>query len=295
MLCEISLLGNFVTTWSITCVLSLIFVFPSSGLLFYLYYWKPTYESWRYKTNPKFPKPEKVRDEILTMLKGLFVANICPAFTLYLMQHNLSKGYCGLGNYSVTYLIGSFFFAWIFSDFFEFFYHYCGHKFSLLWNVHKHHHVFANPSPFAVIADEYLDQFARAAPLVILPLIMPINMDLLFLTYSIFFYGYGVYLHWGFELEYPDAHHPFINSSFQHYLHHAISVKNKPYHTGFFFKFWDRLFGSSYDGECFCVKCEQKAGKRTREAFDKVVKYDYSVLLSPSFWFPSSKEDMKDQ
>jgi hypothetical protein len=40
----------------------------------------------------------------------------------------------------------------------------------------------------------------------------------------------------------------------QHYLHHAISVKNKPYHTGFFFKLWDQLFGSMYKGECFCVK-----------------------------------------
>jgi len=293
MLCEISDWGNFVITWLTCSLLSLVFVIPTSGTLFYLYYWKPTYESWRYKSNPKFPKPEKIRDEVRMMFKGLGVASICPALTLFLMQHNLSKAYCGLGGHSYMYLLWTFFFAWLFSDFFEFIYHYLGHKITALWIIHKHHHVFANPSPFAVIADEYLDQFVRATPLVILPLLMPINMDVLFLQYALLFYGYGVYLHWGFECEFPDAHHPFINSSFQHYLHHAISVKNKPYHTGFFFKVWDNLFGSVYDGNCFCAKCEQKAGRRTKEQFDKIVKYDYSVLLSPSFWLTQSKETEK--
>jgi len=218
------------------------------------------------------------------MLKGLAIAAVSPALTLYLMQHKLSKGYCGLGDYSVLYLIGTFFATWIFSDFFEFFYHYLGHKFSALWSVHKHHHQFFNPSPFAVIADEYLDQFIRSLPLVIIPLALPVNMDMLFVQYVVFFYGYGVYLHWGYELNYPDAHHPIVNSSFQHYLHHAISVKNKPYHTGFFFKIWDQLFGTVYGGDCFCVKCEQAAGKRTLEEFEKVTKFDYSPLLQPSFW-----------
>jgi sterol desaturase/sphingolipid hydroxylase (fatty acid hydroxylase superfamily) len=40
------------------------------------------------------------------------------------------------------------------SDFAEFIYHYAGHYFSAMWSIHKHHHVFYNPSPFAVIADE---------------------------------------------------------------------------------------------------------------------------------------------
>jgi len=162
-----------------------------------------------------------------------------------------------------------------------------GHRLNYFWAIHKHHHQFSNPSPFAVIADEYLDQFIRAAPLVIIPLVMPINMDLMFLQYAVMFYAYGVYLHWGFESEYPDAHHPVLNSSFQHYLHHAISVKNKPLHTGFFFKLWDQMFGTMYVGECFCAKCEQRAGKRTPEAFEKIVKHDYSVLLQTSFWFSS--------
>ena len=47
---------------------------------------------------------------------------------------------------------------------------------------------------------------------------------------------FGIYLHWGFESDLLPADHPIMNTSFQHYAHHAISINNKPYHTGFFFK-----------------------------------------------------------
>ncbi|CAF0935087.1 unnamed protein product [Rotaria sordida] len=83
-----------------------------------------------------------------------------------------------------------------------------GHTIDMLWNVHKSHHQFYNPTPFAVIAEDYVDQIVGASPLVFIPALVPINMDLLFFQFAIFFYGYGVYLHWGHEFSYPDAHHP---------------------------------------------------------------------------------------
>jgi len=38
-----------------------------------------------------------------------------------------------------------------------------------------------------VIADEWADQFARALPLLVLPIVMPMNMDLIFFEFAIFF------------------------------------------------------------------------------------------------------------
>jgi lathosterol oxidase len=87
--------------------------------------------------------------------------------------------------------------------------------------------MFYNPTPFAVIADEYLDQFVRTLPLVILPLALPINMDLMFLIYSTLFYGYGVYLHWGHESSLLSAHNPIFNTAYHHYIHHAVSAKGR--------------------------------------------------------------------
>ncbi len=34
----------------------------------------------------------------------------------------------------------------------------------------------------------------------------------------------------------------YINTSFQHYCHHAKSLMNRPYHCGFFIKLWDNMF-----------------------------------------------------
>lgn len=292
MLCEIQTWGNFLATWLILTLIAFVIIMLLSGSLFWKYYMNPTYESWRYKTNPQYPPPEKVRDEILTMLKGLGTAIICPSLSLWLTQHGYSRAYCGFEAYGVGYTIFSFFVTWIISDFWEFWYHRLGHTKQTFWNIHRWHHQFFNPSPFAVIADEYLDQLARSAPLVVLPLLMPVNMDMLYLQFGLFFYGYGVYLHWGFESEYPDAHHPWINSAFQHYLHHAISINNKPYHTGFFFKIWDQLFGSIYTGDCFCAKCCQKKGKRTLEIYNQIEKPDYSILFVPSFWFNAKSKEV---
>jgi lathosterol oxidase len=117
-----------------------------------------------------------------------------------------------------------------------------------------------------------------------MPLVVPINIDLMFFEYGVFFYSYGCYLHWGYELDWPDAHHPVMNTAFQHYCHHARASMGRPYHCGFFLKCWDQLFGSMYDGECFCVKCQRARGQRTRAQFELVQVPDYTQLTRPGFW-----------
>lgn len=292
MLYAIAQRGNFLTTWAVLTVLAFVMMMLMSGTLFLRYYARPTFETWQWKSNPEFPPATLVRREVLQMLKGIYTATFCPALALHLVNAGWSKAYGGLGGHSVGYLVFTFFVVWIGSDFYEFAYHRMGHSFSFWWKQHKGHHVFFNPSPFAVIADDHVDQFIRSAPLLFLPMLMPINMDLLFFTYGAFFYGYGVYLHWGFEHRLLDAHHPWINTAFQHYVHHAKSTLNRPMHTGFFFKLWDQLAGSLYKAgpeECLCAKCSMARGERTREAFEALEKPDYSVLLKPSFWWNGGK------
>jgi len=289
MLCEINQhAGSFLGTWVYLSFLETIFLFAVSTPAFYHYYARRniTYEKWIYKSNPKYPTPAKVRDEIFQMLKGMLCATVCPALSLHLASHGYSNAFCGWGDRSLYYHIGTMIFTWMVSDFFEFAYHRLGHVDVKWWNHHRHHHVFHNPSPFSVIADEPIDQFFRSSPLLVLPLLIPINMDALFLLFGLFFYIYGVYLHCGYEHSFISPHNGFINTSFQHYAHHARSSMNTPYHCGFFFKIWDQLFGTLYPESkgCFCAECARKNGERTVEEFNKVKLYDYSVLFKPSFW-----------
>ena len=291
MLHAIAQRGSFLTTWLALTAIGLGLTLVMSGLLFFVYYWRPTFEAWQRKSNPDFPEPAMVRREVLQMLKGILVATFCPALALHLVDAGWSKAYAGLGGFGVGYLVFTFFVAWIGSDLYEFVYHRLGHTRAFWWRQHKHHHVFFNPSPFAVIADDYVDQLIRSAPLLFIPLLMPINMDLLFFTYGAFFYGYGVYLHWGYETRWLGAHNRWINTSFQHYVHHARSTLNRPLHTGFFFKLWDQLAGSVYEADphsCLCAGCCRARGERTPEAFAALVKPDYSPLLRLSFWLRGS-------
>ncbi len=143
----------------------------------------------------------QVRDEIVQTLRSIAISCLCPALSLWLTRNGSSYAYCGDGGYGTGYLIFSFFVIWIGTDLYEFSYHYIGHITAFGWENHKLHHVFFNPSPFAVLADDAFDEFMQSAPMLLFPLIMPMNMDLLFATYTLFFYGYGTYLHWGFELK----------------------------------------------------------------------------------------------
>jgi hypothetical protein len=67
--------------------------------------------------------------------------------------------------------------------------------------------------------------------------------------------------------------------------HHAISAKNRPIYCGFFFKLWDALFGTQYEGACACCECRPKRSVQEWEAIEKP---DYSVLLSAGWWLTSS-------
>ncbi|XP_063712343.1 uncharacterized protein LOC134840466 [Symsagittifera roscoffensis] len=282
--------------WLVVTSAALVFIMFSSGLVFYWLYWPSnvTYEKWRCKSNPAYPSVEKVRDEIVQMLKGLCCSTIFPSLSIYLSatgstSPSLTQGFCGWWDFSLGYHLFSLFVVWIGSDFYEFAYHRLGHVSFPFWKHHKHHHVFYNPSPFAVIADEWIDQFVRSLPVLLIPVLMPVNLDLLFVTYAVCFYFYGVYLHSGHELDCLSAHNKYINTSFQHYCHHAKSLMNKPYHCGFFIKLWDNLFSCVYpEDKCFCAECSRSKGERSFEAYEKVHVPDYSLLFEAKTWLGKS-------
>ena len=231
MLCEVTEYG-FVALWLTFTILGLTSMLILSTAVFYPYYVTPTFEAWQRKNNPQFPQPSTVKREIIHMCKGLGVATLCPSFTLMASKWGISQGYCGQHATAPSLLLQALV-IFFFTDLYEYCYHWLGHRFMLLWSIHRHHHMFFNPTPFAVIADEYADQFVRTLPMVILPLVMPINMDLLFGIFASLFYGYGVYLHWGYESTWLSAHNPIFNTAYHHYTHHAIAAKGRyePYAT----------------------------------------------------------------
>ena len=231
-------------------------------------------------------------------------------------MHNRGYGYCEINesNGGWTWIATSFFIVWIFTDFYEFLYHWCGHSFQAMWKLHKGHHHFYNPTPFAVIADNPIDQFFRAAPLLFFPMIFPVNIEMLFTMFSVLFYFNGLIQHSGHEPYHLDkigidGHNKYLLTSYHHYLHHAKSTMNRPLYNGQLLQLWDYLAGShvyiplsstpTASGEqavsaekstCLCSKCAREQGLRSMDEWNRLTKPDYSVLLSVSFWLSPNPE-----
>merc|ERR1711920_920671 len=110
-----------------------------------------------------------------------------------------------------------------------------------------------------------------------------LDIDVLYISTGFPNMLYGMYLHCGHELPCLPYDSKIWNTSFQHYVHHAVSVKNKPLHTGFFVKLLDNLAGSVYEGTQVLPALEDwRLGNRSRERWEREVKPnlpDYRVLL----------------
>ncbi len=73
---------------------------------------------------------------------------------LLVLVPRLQPALCeALTDYPLWYIPISIFGVFLVMEVFEWTFHWACHRNSLLWKVHKHHHRYANPTPFGVMAD----------------------------------------------------------------------------------------------------------------------------------------------
>lgn len=279
--------------WTAYAAFTYVVLTGSSVAAFIYYYVYPTYNKWRFKSNPKYPSPTYVLGELfLGGILGPWAVTFVASIHLYLISNGTFKHHCDTPT-TWSYRLFSAVMVIVVTDFYEWGWHYLGHFLDKLWLVHKHHHKYYNPTPFGTIADYPMDNFMRSLYVVVVNVVsylifgVYLDIDMVYFATAPVTMFWGMYLHCGHELECLPYNHRFFNTSFQHYAHHAVSVKNKPYHTGFFIKLWDDMAGSVYKGTQVIPAVEdQKLGNRTQAHWDKDIKPnlpDYSVLLSPKW------------
>jgi sterol desaturase/sphingolipid hydroxylase (fatty acid hydroxylase superfamily) len=283
MICNFMIQDTFLGTWAVLMGASELFLFTLSTSLFRWLYFNVTYDMWLLKTNPKFPSPQVVCDEFVGSFLGMILGCSPMAIALYLSAKQGSDrlefyhGYC-TGSDEDTYSIGSNILqalCLVFTlDFLLWGSHTLQHIVEPLWKVHRDHHMFPNPTPLGTSANDGLEIAVYACPVLVLPLFVPINMDIAFSVFLILFGVFTTYIHTGYEFRWHDAHHPILSSSYHHYQHHALSFMNRPLHCGALIKVWDQLSGQVYTGNCKCVSCRH----RTPEQFENTIVPDYSIL-----------------
>jgi sterol desaturase/sphingolipid hydroxylase (fatty acid hydroxylase superfamily) len=198
----------------------------------------------RWKTQRQPTRPDQVRGEVIDGLLSMSMVMGCMAITLWCSYNGYNQLYASPSEYSLWAIPLGIFGVFLIMEVFEWAFHWACHQNSLLWKVHKHHHRYSNPTPFGVMADNPVDMFIKASPILWIPFLFPIWDVALIGTFATINFLYGTYLHAGFDPPWmPSPHSRYLVSAWHHNEHHAGSVNNN---FGFFTGFMDIAFGTRF-------------------------------------------------
>ena len=183
--------------------------------------------------------PNQIRLEIAYVVRSVpFMA--VPTVVMFLLEvRGYSRLYDNVAGFSDwTFLLTSVMTFLMFTDGLIYWIHRLLHSKLLYKSLHKAHHKWKVPTPFASHAFHPLDGFLQSFPYHLYPFLFPLHKVsylLLFVLVNI----WTVSIHDG-NYHVPEPLKPFINGSAHHTDHHLYYN----YNYGQFFTLWDRLGGS---------------------------------------------------
>ncbi|KAH7000083.1 hypothetical protein EDB80DRAFT_866132 [Ilyonectria destructans] len=254
-------LRQFITLFLITWIFGLAVYFIVAALSYQFIFDKRTFN------HPRFIK-NQVRLEMISANKALPVMALITA-PIFLAEVN---GYGKL--YDTTeegpglwYNYFQFPLFLVFTDFCIYWAHRWLHLPSVYKYLHKPHHKWIMPTPFASHAFHPLDGYVQSLPYHIFPFIFPLQ-KMAYVALFIFVNLWAVMIHDG---EYM-TNNPFINGAACHSLHHSRFEVN----YGQFFTAFDRMGGTYRMPEAWMFKREenmsQKRWNSEAKKFDELVK-----------------------
>jgi Delta7-sterol 5-desaturase len=143
-------------------------------------------------------------------------------------------------------------------DSYYYFAHRAMHSRLLFRHVHRVHHEFTNPTPFASYAFHPFEAVIELAIIGVLLLTIPLH-PLAVAAYYVIFTALNVVSHLGFEL-YPAWVSRWFITSAHHNLHHTRFIG----HYMLLFNIWDRALGTNYPD--YHSLCERLAAARRTDA-----------------------------
>eukprot|EP01090_Pellita_catalonica_P000022 TRINITY_DN10017_c0_g1_i3.p1 TRINITY_DN10017_c0_g1~~TRINITY_DN10017_c0_g1_i3.p1 ORF type:complete len:259 (-),score=1.81 TRINITY_DN10017_c0_g1_i3:18-794(-) len=175
------------------------------------------------ETHPRFLKNQKRKEITLSMISIPIMGVITtPVFLLELMGY--SKLYDGLGDYGVASIPISIVAFLLFTDCGIYWIHRGLHHPLLYTTIHKPHHWWKIPTPFASHAFHPLDGFAQSVPYHVYVFLFPIN-KWVYLSMFVFVNFWTISIHDG-SYALPEALSRFVNGASHHTEHHLKFVYN---------------------------------------------------------------------
>ncbi|KAJ5675904.1 Delta(7)-sterol 5(6)-desaturase [Penicillium macrosclerotiorum] len=220
---------QFMSFFLITWIFGLLVYFVVATLSFIFVWDKTTYN------HPKFLK-NQVALEIKQAMSSMPPMALLTAPFFVLEVRGYAKLYDTVAEEPFPYYsILQFPIFIVFTDFFIYWIHRGLHHPSVYRTLHKPHHKWIMPSPFASHAFHPLDGWSQSVPYHVFPFIFPLQ-KLAYVFLFAFINLWTVFIHDG---EYV-ANSPVVNGAACHTMHHLYFN----YNYGQFTTLWDRLGGS---------------------------------------------------
>jgi len=247
--------------WAIVWLFGLVLYFGFATLSFVFVFDKATLK------HPKFLK-NQVRMEIAQATKAMPLMALLTALCMVAEVRGYSKLYDDASSAPFKgYNIVQFPFFVLFTDFLIYWIHRGLHHPRLYKTLHKPHHKWVVPTPYASHAFHPLDGFAQSIPYHLFPFLFPLQ-KFAFIALFGFINFWTIFIHDG---EYY-ANSPIINGAACHSLHHSYFNFN----YGQFTTLWDRIGGSYRKPDDALFRKETKLSKSEIEKqtaeMEKIVK-----------------------
>ncbi|KAK9367278.1 hypothetical protein V1509DRAFT_610742 [Lipomyces kononenkoae] len=246
----------FLITWGFGVVLY--FLFASLSYVF-------VYDK-RNLQHPKYLK-NQMRMEIQQALSSMPLMALLTAPWFLAEIHGYSFMYWDVNYYGLAYLFLQFPLFILFTDFGVYLIHRGLHHPILYRRLHKPHHKWIVPTPFASHAFHPVDGYMQSLPYHIFPFVFPLHK----LSYLLLFANINIWTILIHDGEYMTSN-PIVNGAACHTIHHLYFN----YNYGQFTTLWDRIGGSyrTPDKSLFDQKAKMSAAtwKQQSVEMDKIVK-----------------------
>ena len=238
---------QFFSLWVTTVVFGYLLYFFFASLSYFFIYDKQQMK------HPKFVK-NQIWLEIKLSVLSMPVMAIMTVLCFLAEVRGYSKLYMNVSDYGWFYLFFQFPLFIMFTDMLIYMIHRGLHHPSVYRSLHKPHHKWIVPTPYASHAFHPLDGFSQSIPYHVFPFIFPLN-KVAYLVLFLFVNIWTILIHDGEYLMEGTV----VNSSAHHTMHHLYFN----YNYGQFLTLWDRIGGSHKEPDRELFDKETKMSEKT--------------------------------
>ncbi|WWC97584.1 hypothetical protein V866_004468 [Kwoniella sp. B9012] len=190
----------------------------------------------RLEHHPKFLK-NQIRKEIKSSMIAAPVIDLITLPWFLGEVRGYSKLYDNIGQYGWTYLVASCFMFLLFTDLAIYWVHRLEHHPLIYKHIHKPHHKWIVPTPYAALAFHPLDGYAQSLPYHIFPFLFPLH-KYAYLGLFVFVQFWTILIHDG-DMISGHFLERYINSPAHHTLHHLYFTVNYGQYFTWADSYWD--------------------------------------------------------